>query len=138
MDGKKVGGPGWSLAVENNFVVAIDVLKDVGMDKKVLVFHCMDNGSFFSTDRCGVSKLPRKSGGRYHIEGKLVVATGHALELTLIDQMARVASAVKPGLTVIISPVPRYVDPCCGMHLGDKSEERLEGEQRRLLEAVWK
>ena len=71
----------------------VNALKEADMSKQVLVFHCMDNGSFFSMDRCGGSSLPKKKNNAYHITGKLVVASGYALEL-MVEQMAHI---VKEG-----------------------------------------
>jgi hypothetical protein len=70
----------------------------------------MDNGVFFSMDRNGGSSLPKKVSGTYHIPGKLVVASGYALEM-MAEQMATVAKETKPGMLVVITPMPRYLDP---------------------------
>jgi hypothetical protein len=132
----KVGKAGWSLAVEKDVSDAIAELKSMGMERKVLIFHCMDNGCFFSMNRTGGSSLPKRVNKKYHIPGKLVVASGGALEM-MTDEMARVIKEVKPLLTVVITPMPRYLDPCCDEHAGDKSEERRKEEQEKLLKAVW-
>jgi hypothetical protein len=55
----------------------------------------------------------------------------------LTDEMARVIREVKPMLAVVITPMPRYLDPCCEEHGGDKTEEKRAEEQERLLKAVW-
>jgi hypothetical protein len=64
------------------------------------------------------------------------VASGYSLEM-LTDEMARVIREVKPMLAVVITPMPRYLDPCCDEHVGDKTEEKKAEEQERLLKAVW-
>jgi hypothetical protein len=74
----------------------------MGMERKVLIFHCMDNGCFFSMNRTGGSSLPKRVNKKYHIPGKLVVASGGALEM-MTDEMARVIKEVKPLLTVVIT-----------------------------------
>jgi uncharacterized membrane protein YgcG len=98
----------------------------------------MDNGSFFSMNKTGGSSLPRKDKKDkiYHIEGKLVVANGYSLEL-MTDQMGRIVNKVKPGLAVIVTPMPRYLDPCCEVHLGGRTEEQLDADRLKLIKAVW-
>ncbi len=124
------------MSVEKDVDDGIAELKSMGMEKKVLVFYCMDNACFFSMNRTGGSGLPKRVGKTYHIPGKLVVASGYSLEM-LMDEMARVIKEVKPMLAVVITPMPRYLDPCCEEHGGDKSEEKRAEEQERLLKAVW-
>jgi hypothetical protein len=55
----------------------------------------------------------------------------------MTDEMARVIKEVKPLLAVVITPMPRYLDPCCDEHAIDKSEEKKKEEQEKLLKAVW-
>jgi uncharacterized membrane protein YgcG len=111
-------------------------LRVEGMQGKILIFHCMDNGSFFSMSRSGVSSLPVKKDRKYHITGKLVVATGCTLEL-MVEQMLAVAEEVKPDLTIIITPMPRYLDPCCEEHSAGRTEGELETDRQKMLKAVW-
>jgi hypothetical protein len=132
----KIGRAGWSLSVEKDVDDGIAELKSMGMEKKVLVFYCMDNACFFSMNRTGGSSLPKRVGRTYHIPGKLVVASGYSLEM-LTDEMARVIREVKPLLAVVITPMPRYLDPCCEEHGGGKTEEKRVEEQEKLLKAVW-
>jgi hypothetical protein len=135
---EKVGQLGWSLAIEKDTDSLIAQLGSEGNDHLVLVFHCMDNGSFFSMNKMGGSSLPRKDKKDkiYHIEGKLVVANGYSLEL-MTDQMGTIVNRVKPGLAVIVTPMPRYLDPCCETHLGGRTEEQLEADRLKLIKAVW-
>jgi hypothetical protein len=136
MDAVKLGQRGWSLAVEKDVKELVSQLKEVDMSNQVLVFHCMDNGTFFSMDRLGGSTLPTKINGSYHIKGRLVVASGYALEL-MVEKMAEVMKEAKAGLTVVITPMPRYLDNCCEEHSGGRSEEKMEEDRERILKAVW-
>ena len=136
MEAVKMGQRGWSLAVDKDIKDLLSELKEVDMTNQVLVFHCMDNGTFFSMDRMGGSTLPAKVSGKYHIKGKLVVASGYALEM-MVERMAEVAKEVKAGLTVVITPMPRYLDSCCAEHSGDKTEEKMEEDRERIVKAVW-
>jgi hypothetical protein len=136
MDASKIGQRGWSLSADKDIKELLSELKDVDMTSQVLVFHCMDNGSFFSMDRMGGSTLPAKVSGKYHIKGKLVVASGYALEL-MVERMAEVIKEVKAGLTVVVTPMPRYLDSCCEEHGGGRSEEKMEEDRERILKAVW-
>jgi uncharacterized membrane protein YgcG len=86
--------------------------------------------------RSGVSSLPVKKDRKYHIPGKLVVATGCTLEL-MVEQMLGVAEEVKPDLTIIITPMPRYLDPCCEEHCAGRTEGELEVDRQKMLKAVW-
>jgi len=135
---EKVGQLGWSLAIEKDTDGLIEQLGTDSNEHTVLVFHCMDNGSFFSMNKTGGSSLPRKDKRDkiYHIEGKLVVANGYSLEL-MTDQMGRIVNKVKPGLAVIVTPMPRYLDPCCEAHLGGRTEEQLDADRLKLIKAVW-
>jgi hypothetical protein len=135
---EKVGQLGWSLAIEKDTDGLIEQLGNDSNEHTVLVFHCMDNGSFFSMNKTGGSSLPRKDKKDkiYHIEGKLVVANGYSLEL-MTDQMGRIVNKVKPGLAVIVTPMPRYLDPCCEAHLGGRTEEQLDADRLKLIKAVW-
>ncbi len=51
---EKVGQLGWSLAIEKDTDGLIEQLGTDSNDHMVLVFHCMDNGSFFSMNKTGV------------------------------------------------------------------------------------
>ncbi len=127
---EKVGQRGWSLAVEKDVKELVSSLKGVDMTKQVLLFHSMDNGVFFSMDRNGGSSLPRKISNAYHIPGRLVVASGYALEM-MAEQMAYIAKETKPGLVVVITPMPRYLDPCCAEH----NDGRLRSGWQRTEES---
>jgi hypothetical protein len=50
---EKVGQLGWSLAIEKDMDGLIAQLGSENNDHMVLVFHCMDNGSFFSMNKTG-------------------------------------------------------------------------------------
>ncbi len=133
---EKVGQRGWSLAVEKDVKELVSSLKGVDMTKQVLLFHSMDNGVFFSMDRNGGSSLPKKISNAYHIPGKLVVASGYELEM-MAEQMAYIAKETKPGLVVVITPMPRYLDLCCAEPNDGRSEERMAEDRGKLLKAVW-
>ena len=109
---EKVGQLGWSLAIEKDTDGLIAQLGSESNDHMVLVFHCMDNGSFFSMNKTGGPASLGKIRRTKFIIGKLVVANGYSLEL-MTDQMGQIVSRVKPGLAVIVTPMPRYLDPCC-------------------------
>jgi hypothetical protein len=132
----KIGRAGWSLSVEKDVSDGNAELKSMGMEKIVLVFYCMDNACFFSMNRTGGSSLPNRVGKIYHIPGKLVVASGYSLEM-MTEEMARVIREVKRMLAVVVTPMPRYLDPCCEEHEGGKTEEKRKEEQEKLLKAVW-
>jgi hypothetical protein len=51
--------------------------------------------------------------------------------------VARIVKEVEPDMTVIITPMPRYLDPCCAEHRAGKSQERVKDEQEKHLRAVW-
>jgi hypothetical protein len=55
----------------------------------------------------------------------------------MAEQMATVAKETKPGMLVVITPMPRYLDPCCGDHVDGRSEERMEEDRMKVLKAVW-
>jgi hypothetical protein len=40
-------------------------------------------------------------------------------------------------LAVVVTPMPRYLDPCCEEPEGGRTEEKRKEEQEKLLKAVW-
>ncbi len=54
---EKVGQLGWSLAIEKDTDGLIEQLGNDSNEHTVLVFHCMDNGSFFSMNKTGGVQL---------------------------------------------------------------------------------
>ena len=42
----------------------------------------------------------------------------------MTDEMAKVIREVKPLLAVVVTPMPRYLDPCCEEHEGGKTEDK--------------
>jgi hypothetical protein len=135
-DARKVGQAGWSLSVEKDVEDAVSELGGGGMRQQVIVFHCMDNGSFLSLNRTGGSSMPRKIDRKYHIPGKLVVATGFVLE-QMLEQMLKIVSAAKPAAAVIIMPMPRFLDVCCEEHNQGRTQEKQEEDREKLLRMVW-
>jgi len=136
MDAEKVGQRGWSLAVEKDVAELKGELRSKDLSGEVLVFHCMDNGTFFSMEGHGGSTLPKKISGKYHIPGKLVVASGYALEL-MVEKMVDISKEARPGLLVVITPMPRYLDACCVEHNKGRSEEKQQEDRERLVKACW-
>ncbi len=67
--------------------------------------------------------------------GNLVVATGYMLEM-MVEQMLQVAEEVRPALSIILTPMPRYLDPCCEEHGAGKTEEGLDEEWQRTLKGA--
>ena len=47
--------------------------------------------------------------------------------------MAHIVKEGKVGTAVVITPMPRYLDPCCIEHGAGKTEEQLEEEGGKLL-----
>jgi microcompartment protein CcmL/EutN len=135
MEAEKAGRRGWSLSVEKDVEDLIKELSDTDMKGKVLLFHCMDNSTYMSMDRTGGSSLPKKESGIFHIPGKLIVASGYALE-QMVETMLRIAGKVKPGLVEIVLPMPRYLAPCCEKHRQGRTEKMIEEEGEKVIRAV--
>jgi hypothetical protein len=55
----------------------------------------------------------------------------------MTEQMATFVKETKPGMVVVITPMPRFLDPCCADHTDGRSEEKLEEDRMKLLKAVW-
>ena len=135
VEASKVGGRGWNLSIEGDVEKALEGLRVPEVEKDILVFYCLDNSSVFSMDRAGGSSLPKKVGKAYHIEGRLVVVTGFTLEM-LVESMLKIVKAARPALTIIVTPMPRYLEPCCGPHRGKKTEAEMVVDQERIMKSV--
>jgi hypothetical protein len=135
MVAEKCGQRGWSLSIDKDVEALLKELEEVDMSKKIIMFHCMDNGTFMSLDRAGMTSLPKKSKGVFHIPGRLIVASGYVLE-QMVETMVKIATKVKPGLVEVILPMPRFLSTCCAEHSGGKTEERLKEEREKVIRAV--
>jgi hypothetical protein len=101
-----------------------------------------DNNCFFSVAGDGTKVLPvRGVDNRYHVDGKLEVAD-HATVKLLVNTSTPLLRAGGDSEKIILSPLPRYILPCCGdeSHVNNRKENSFKvamseglGEIRRSL-----
>ena len=132
----KVGQKGWRLSNDaDSTAAALAERADATGESGTIVLHCLDNEAFFSLDKNG-STLPRKVNKKYHVPGKVAVAKGDQPAL-LLDYMMPLLKGHRTGPAVIITPVPRFLAPCCTVHAEGKSEDQLMAEAEKTVSAVW-
>jgi hypothetical protein len=81
----------------------------------VVVFTIYDNNAFFGVSDDGSKSLPvRGDGGecRYYVPGKLEVAD-HSVVKPLVNLSIPLLRAAGEKEKIILSPLPRYILPCC-------------------------
>jgi len=105
--------PGWTPTTSNISKLQHEIAElDPGQD---CLFICdlLSNVCYGFEQLNGSIALPVKSGGTYHMYGKVTVnskdSTHHVLE-----RLLPVFNSV-PGLKIVLPPLPRYLfSPCCG------------------------
>jgi hypothetical protein len=110
--------------------------------KVVIVYMIYDNNCFFSVADDGTKVLPARGvDNRYHAHGKLEVAD-HATVKLLVNTSTPLLRAGGNNEKIILSPLPRYILPCCGdeSHVSNRKENSFKvsmseglGEIRRSL-----
>jgi uncharacterized membrane protein YgcG len=131
---EQVGNLGWRLSADG--ARTLEELKNNGLEGKVLVLHCLDSGIYFSMDMNGGLSLPLKEKGRYHIPGKLVIASGESLSL-IMEQLLPFIKELRTAATVVVTPLPRFMAACCAEHNKCGTAEERYAEKERILKAAW-
>jgi hypothetical protein len=111
----------------------------------VTVCAIYDNNAYFGVGDDGTKTMPVKiSGGGdgYHVQGHLEVAD-HSVIKALVNSSIPLRRSAGETEKIIISPLPRYIIPCCGDadHITNRNEEDFKlsivdglGEVRRSLQ----
>jgi len=105
--------PGWTPTASNISKLRQDISNLNPDQDSLFICDLMSNVCFGFEQLTGSLALPVKSGGTYHMYGKVTVnskdSTHHVLE-----KLLPVFGAV-PGLKIVLPPLPRYMfSPCCG------------------------
>ena len=77
-----------------------------------------------------------KEGKSFHVKGKLVVASGESLSL-IVDKMAPLVCDLRTVVTIIVTPMPRYLKACCATHDKEMDDGQRIAEKERIIRAVW-
>jgi hypothetical protein len=97
--------------------------------RTVVIYSIFDNNTFFCAGDDGSRTLPAKNGGddRYHVPGRLVVA-GHDVVKSLVNTSIPLLRAGGEKEKIILSPLPRYLIPCCGnrVHITNRCEANFK------------
>jgi hypothetical protein len=95
----------------------------------LVIFTIYDNNAFFGVGDDGTKTLPVKlSGGDgYHVPGRLEVAD-HGVIKALVNSSISLLRSAGEKEKIIISPLPRYIIPCCGdeEHITNRTEENFK------------
>jgi hypothetical protein len=98
----------------------------------------MDNSVFEALTEEGTRIPPRKSQGRFHLDGDIVVADKAATVKML--RFCRSAFNATEGIpTAMVGPMPRYVSRACCEdqdHMANRSTPGFAGKMKSDLEAV--
>jgi hypothetical protein len=82
-------------------------------DKRVvIIYQLYDNGVFFAGKPDGSRSLPTKRDKVYHVEGRLEYAD-HNIVKHMVNTTIPVLRAGGDKEKIILSPLPRYMKPCC-------------------------
>jgi hypothetical protein len=92
----------------------VELLDEQLTKDMVVVFMGLDNGSFYAEDEDGVTSLPWKKDGKYHVEGRVQVANSRQIG-NLVGNCEKVWSKMEENKKIIVSPMARYFwKKCCG------------------------
>jgi len=131
----KVTRPGWALTKEA-VEAAVQEVEAESLDNDVYVIQALENSTFFLVnEETGNMALPAKGEGDiYHVTGRVHVSKEMQLELLL----ARVEPLLKmrqDRLKILICPLPRFLEDCCGSHSREEDEKVKEGN--RQMKELW-
>jgi hypothetical protein len=97
--------------------------------KAMVVYQIFDNNAFFCAGEDGSKTLPARGedDSRYHVIGRLEVAD-HGVIKNLVNISTPLLRAGGEQEKVIISPLPRYIIPCCGDegHITNRGEDNFK------------
>jgi hypothetical protein len=104
--------PGWT-PTPTNIQNLCDALRSIPwLADSVVIFDVLGNITFRQEQLDGTLAFPHKSGGAYHIEGKVNVCSHSALKV-IIKSLKPVFDLI-PGLLLFLSTLPRYLyNGCC-------------------------
>jgi len=127
----RVTKEGWRISEETVESAVQELTLEAG-ENDVILLQCLDNSTFYvMNDVTGEMTLPaRGEGGFFHEKGRLTVAKDVQLE-GLLGKMEPLLGWRKEGLTILVAPIPRFLEPCCDGHR--KSEKEVEEEGKRIL-----
>jgi hypothetical protein len=111
-------------------------LSNADEGRVVVVYHIFDNNAFFSAGEDGSKALPSKGDGdrHFHVPGRLEVAD-HGVVKALVNASAALLRSGGEMEKLILSPLPRYIVPCCGddAHIVNRNEADY---QSTIIEGV--
>jgi hypothetical protein len=127
-----------SAAAVENAVVQLNETLNSSDVRTVVIYSIFDNNTFFCAGEDGSRTLPAKNGDdRYHVAGRLVVA-GHDVIKSLVNMSIPLLRAGGEREKIILSPLPRYIIPCCGdeAHITNRGEPNFKQDlMSQLAEA---
>jgi hypothetical protein len=129
LDAVNLSVPGFRItsdSVENAAILLEDEVRR--SDKRtIVVFQIFDNNVYLAAQSDGSRSLPVrcKSDGTYHVPGRLELAD-HNLIKNLVNIATPLLRAAGECEKMILSPLPRYLTPCCEdpTHLVNRKEKK--------------
>jgi hypothetical protein len=104
--------PGW-IASPENILLLTEKLKEITCSSRdKIVLDLYGNMSYRFEQFDGTLSLPYKSGGRYHLAGKVVVCPATTFKKTL-ENTTSLFLAKKNANIIVVPPLPRYLFAGC-------------------------
>jgi len=104
--------PGWKPTASNISKLQQDLTALDPAPNSILISDMLSNTVFCFEQLNGSLALPIKSGGTYHLYGKVTVGTKDSVH-NVLEKLLPIFRLV-PGLKVCLPPLPRYLHhPCC-------------------------
>jgi len=104
--------PGWTPTASNISKLQQDLVALDPAPNCILISDMLSNVTFCFEQLNGSLALPVKSGGTYHLYGKVTVSSKDSVH-NVLEKLLPVFKTV-PGLKICLPPLPRYLhNPCC-------------------------
>jgi len=104
--------PGWVPTPANIDKLTAELTEIGKTYEVVLVGDMISNVSFCFEQLNGTLALPVKSGGKFHMYGKVCIGSKESL-VNVLEKIVPVLRSVN-GLKIVLPPLPRYLySPCC-------------------------
>ncbi len=104
--------PGWTPTAHNVNLLVDEITKLNPSPQSIFIGDLISNVSFCFEQLTGTLALPIKSGGRFHMYGKVTVSSKDAIN-NVLEKLVPVFRSI-PGLKICLPPLPRYLhNPCC-------------------------
>jgi hypothetical protein len=124
--------PGWTASADKVTILKEKIKRHVDDGATAFVFDILGNTALRFEQYDGSTSLPFKSGGRFHLGGKIVISPQEIFTKTL-DAIAPILQEAKGLPCVIVPPLPRYLFARCCDDNGHCTNFGQPGFEQSLL-----